>query len=70
MSANNFISIEKKGKLWEVWVRDMDMPETGYIEYKFKTRDEAIDWANDNQTYIEYGICHIDKIEQPTKRVE
>lgn len=57
MSANNFISIEGKGKRYEVWVRDADTGD-GYSEGIFDTQAQAIIKAQEIQTVepVEYGV--------------
>ena len=69
MSADNMLVVRHKKSKWIVYQVNAS---TGYEfeEKSFKTRDEAIDWANDNLEFVEYGIAYIDKLEQPKKGKE
>lgn len=61
MSMNNYTEIKYnlETKNWEVWNKDADT-DSGFIEFSFKTRDEAIDSIGD--IYSEYGLLHIDPL--------
>jgi hypothetical protein len=61
MSADNFITIRRKGKKWAV---NDGCASTGkeWVSEVFNTRDEAIDFANEQ--YSEYGITYIEPIKE------
>ena len=57
ISANNFISVESKGRKWQVWVRDADTNQ-GSLRQTFDDKLAAIEYAQEIQDteLIEYGI--------------
>lgn len=70
MSANNYVSVEKRGGVWLVNDNNADGGH-GFTVKEYKTRDEAIDEAVKycQENFVEYGIAHIDPL-QPNKETE
>lgn len=61
MSANNYLTVERKDDKWAVHHKNADTGES-YDYELYDTRDEAIDNASDEACngFIEYGISYIE----------
>lgn len=70
MSADNFLTVERKN---DKWIVKSGCASTGKtfdcFDKEFDTRDEAIDYATEIQEteIVEYGISYIEPIEKENK---